>query len=73
MAKKVRYCDHDPKTKTFNRSKSSKLICCDACYNVEIRKLIVESFDEEFAQRLDYIKNIDFSKALQPGEFYATL
>ena len=68
-SKKVRYCDHDPKTKIFNRSKSSKLVCCDTCYLMEIRKLIVESFGEEFAQKLDHIKNMDFSKAFPQYEY----
>ena len=71
MAKKTRYCEHEPKTEVFNRSRSSRFVCCKECYLAEIRKVLIESFDLKFVQKLDWIKTLDFSKAFKecPGEY----
>ena len=65
MAKKTRYCEHEPKTEVFNRSRSSRFVCCKECYLAEIRKVLIESFDLKFVQKLDWIKTLDFSKHLK--------
>ncbi len=64
MAKKTIYCKHEPHTKVYHRSKSSKLVCCNECYLMEISKVLVESQGEEFVLFLDMVKSLDFSKAL---------
>jgi hypothetical protein len=64
MAIKNRYCEHEPTTKIFRRSKSSRLYCCDACYYKEVRKDCVEMFGEEFVVFLDNIKKLDVKKYL---------
>ena len=63
VATKTVYCPHEPKTRTFRRSRSSRLVCCEECYFLELRKTIVEALGEDVARRLDVIKKLDMSKA----------
>ena len=52
---KTRYCPHEPKTRKWRPSRSSRFICCNACYFAELRKVIVETLGEPMARRLDCI------------------
>jgi hypothetical protein len=63
MAIKTRHCPHEPRTKTFRPSRSSRLICCEACYFAELRKVIVATMGEAMAARLDVVKGLNFQGA----------
>jgi len=71
MAKKKRYCPHKPHDFVINVSKSSKLICCKNCFDLEIkkqkeerRKEMIEYHGLEFVNKLDYLKSKEFKEGL---------
>ena len=64
MAKKTRYCLHEPHTHIYQASKSSRLVCCRECFLLSIRKEIEESQGKAFCDKLDLIKKIDMSSFL---------
>ena len=63
MAIKTRYCPHEPHTRTYRRSRSSRFRCCEACFLDLIEQELIETQGPEFVARLKSIKSLDMSKA----------
>ena len=65
MAVKTRHCGHEPETRVYRRSKSSRVLCCYECYRKFLREELVEQFGEAFVESLDYINNLDMGEAFK--------